>query len=206
MSSKNLKNRLARASKEKNEALKQIKIAAVITEALSEIDIEPIMVGGAAVTFYTNGEYTTQDIDFVSPSGEDVEEMMKELGFSKLGKDFINKELNIYVEFPGNSLGPTEEYSTIDISGTSVKIISIEDLIIDRLCAYKFWKSGIDGVNALRLIELGKIDKERVRERAYQEDVLDALEYVENVFEKSIRQRLSPTEASDLLENFITKS
>jgi predicted nucleotidyltransferase len=197
-----LKKDLASASKEKNDALKRITIAAVITETLASLDIEPILVGGAAVTFYTNGDYTTEDLDFISPSGAEISDLMAGLGFSKRGKDFINKKLSIYIEFPGEQLGPTERYDIIDVSGISVRIISIEDLVVDRLSAYKFWKSGIDGVNALRLLELGKADTERVEERAREEDVLDALDYVQDVLEKATRKRLSPDEASKLLEKF----
>lgn len=199
---KRLQDKLGRAAKEKDTALRGVKVAAVVSDALREIGIDPILVGGSAVAFYTEGKYTTHDIDMISPSGKDIEEIMKRLGFSKFGKDYSNKKLKIYIEFPSDALGPTEKVNIIKIGTSRLKIISVEDLIVDRLCAFKYWRSTIDGVNALIMLELGIADRKRVERRAREEDVLDALDYVEDVLKKVIRKRLSPGQASDLLAKF----
>ena len=182
-----------------------IKIAALISEALKTIDIDPVLVGGSAVAFYTEGKYTTDDIDMVAPSGPDVQKIMTLLGFIKTGKDFINKELGIYIEFPSEFLGPTEKTSTITIKGHDLTIISIEDLIIDRLASFKYWKSTVDGVNALMMLELGIANKARVEKRAREEDVLDALDYIENALELIIRKKLSTEEATEKLNRYHKK-
>lgn len=201
-----LRDKLSQASTEKDVALRGVKIAAVISDALKEIGLDPILVGVSAVAFYTEGRYTTADIDMVAPSGKDVTEVMANLGFSRLGKDYTNKKLGIYVEFPGEALGPTERANVIEIDRVLLRIISQEDLIIDRLCAYKFWGSVVDGVNALIVLEIGGYDLARLENRAREEDVLDALDYIGHTLETITRKKLPKTEATELLKKFCKKN
>jgi len=182
-----------------------VRIAAAIARALRAIDQEPVLVGGAAVEFYTHGAYTTRDIDMVAPGGPALKECMAGLGFEQSGKDFIHRALNIYIEFPSVALGPGEHADIITIDDTTLEIISIEDLIVDRLCAYKFWRSGIDGVNAMILIELGKDDRATTERKAHTADVVDAMDHIRIVRERVIRERLSPQQASALVEKFIRR-
>lgn len=197
--------KLERAASEKDPALRGVRIAAVVAAALGEIGLEPTLVGGAAVAFYTEGRHTTEDVDLVTPSGPKVDEVMASLGFRKRGKDYIGGDGEIYVEFPSSSLGPTERADIIEVDGVSLRIVSIEDLIVDRLCAFKFWRSGLDGLNALILLELGRADRRRLESRAGEEEVLDALDHLEDVLEVAIRTDLSPEAASDLLNRFLDR-
>ncbi|OGQ05244.1 MAG: hypothetical protein A2W61_04290 [Deltaproteobacteria bacterium RIFCSPLOWO2_01_44_7] len=206
---KNLKkfqDRLEKAAKEKSLAKRGVKIAAVIADALRTVGEDPILVGGTAVEFYTEGGYATQDIDMVTPGGPSLFEVMMNLGFERRGKDFIHEELEIYIEFPGVSLGGERQSDLLDVDGTPLLIISIEDLIVDRLCAYKFWKSGIDGLAALLLLESRKVDEKRLKTQAKREEVEDALDWVEAVYEKVVREKMKKEEASRKLEKWLRKN
>jgi hypothetical protein len=88
----------------------------------------------------------------------------------------------------------------------NLRIISIEDLIVDRLNAYKFWRSGIDGLNALLLLEMGNPNGPRLLQRARQEDVEDALEAVQRINNEAIRKKLSRKAATFLLEEWMRAS
>ncbi|MCC6272964.1 MAG: hypothetical protein IT572_05815 [Deltaproteobacteria bacterium] len=195
-----LKNALKGAARSKNPAERGVRIAAILAEALRGIGQEPVLVGGAAVEFYTQGGYSTSDIDMVAPGGEALASLMRELGFKKAGKDYVDEQNKIYVEFPGESLGPSERYVDLQIDGRTLKVLSAEDLIVDRLCAFKFWQSAVDGVNALLLEELTEYDAARLRERAREEEVEDALDLLHQVRETAIRRKLSRSESSSLLE------
>ena len=107
----NFKKALENASREKSPELRSVKIAAVISHACENIGYKPVLVGGAAVAFYTDARHTTEDIDLVAPSGKKLTELMLSLGFSKHGKDFIHKKLEIYVEFPSSELDAGENYT-----------------------------------------------------------------------------------------------
>lgn len=195
-----LKKELERAARLKDPAERAIFLAAVIAEALREVQQDPILVGGAAVTFYTEGKYTTADIDMIADGGPDLWKVMSDLGFQKIGKDYVEKKLKIYIEFPGHSLKPHERIDKISVGQKSMRIISLEDLIVDRLCAFKFWQSGIDGVNALLLLEQAGIDEDRLVARADEEDVKDSLQAVREVARETIRKKLSRKKANRLLE------
>jgi predicted nucleotidyltransferase len=195
-----LKNKLDKAAALSKPGERIAQIGAVIAEAMRTIGRNPVLVGGAAVEFYTQGGYSTSDLDFVSDSGSDVIETMKALGFEKLGKDFVDRTRGIYVEFPSGSLGPGEKWNEIDVEGVALRIISCEDLIADRLCAYKFWKSAIDGVNTLLLMEMNVLDENRLLLAAKREGVQDALRAVNDVRETVVRKKLSASEATRLIE------
>lgn len=132
--SEKLKNLLKKAAAEKNAARRGVRIAAVIAQALRQIGQDPVLVGGAAVEFYSEGEYTTRDIDMVAPGGRELWVAMEQLGFARRGKDFIHEAFEIYVEFPAETLGGERKSDSLDVDGMPLQIISIEDLIVDRLC------------------------------------------------------------------------
>ena len=198
-----LKSKLQKASKEKNKAKRGVRIAAVIAEALRSIGQDPVLVGGVAVEFYTEGGYATADIDMLAPGGSALSQILKELGFERRGKDYLNEELEIYIEFPGDFLEEGRKSNLLNVDGIPLKIISVEDLIVDRLCAYKYWKSEIDGFSALLLLELEEIDEKRLQERAKNEDVVGALEWIQKLYEEIFRKKLSPKESSQKLKEWL---
>ncbi|HCU24917.1 MAG TPA: hypothetical protein DF383_07860, partial [Deltaproteobacteria bacterium] len=179
-----LKKQLHKAAALRDPVDRISRIAWVIAQALQTVGQDPILVGGAAVEFYTKGGYSTCDIDMIAPGGPELAQVMAQLGLQQIGKDYIDKQYNIYIEFPSSELGPNEKFTQLKIDGGSFRIISIEDLIVDRLCSFKFWKSAVDGVNALLLAEMVDHNEVRLRERAKEEHVLDAWEVILQVREE----------------------
>lgn len=198
-SKKSHRKDLAKVAKIKELAERSIRIAAILAEALKKINQDPILVGGAAVEFYTQGGYATSDIDLVAPGGPALIEVMKGLGFEKLGKDFVHQDFNIYVEFPGSALKPNERIQKIKVDSTFLSIISLEDLIVDRLYSFKFWQSGIDGYNAMLLFESGPLDEEHLLNRVREEEVGDAFQAVKEIREEVIRKKLKKDQGNKLL-------
>lgn len=182
-------------------AERAVTVAAILAEALWEIGRDPVLVGGAAVEFYTQGGYSTADIDMVTEGGKDLQLRMKELGFAKVGKDFIDRRRKIYVEFPSAHLKPFERADRILVGNRELKIVSIEDLIVDRLSAFKFWQSAVDGLQAMTLMELGSADEGHLAQRAKEEKVIDALHVLRDIRDQVIRKKLSKSEANRLLES-----
>jgi hypothetical protein len=79
-----LKNKIQKITKSnKNKIYQNIALVAIITAALKEIDIRPIIVGGQAVEFYTAGGYSTMDVDLVTPANiKEIDPIIKDLGFN----------------------------------------------------------------------------------------------------------------------------
>ncbi len=110
-------------------------------------DIQPIVVGGNAVEFYTAGGYATNDIDILAPS-EPVNKVLTNWGFKKEGKNWINIDLDIQIETPTGQLEPRQfdKLTELTIEGLKVFIIGIEDIIIDRMNAFVYWESNDDRI------------------------------------------------------------
>ncbi len=155
-------------------------IVAWIQSLFGEQDQVPVLVGGAAVEILTGGAYTTGDLDFVGCVPAAVGRTLESSGFKKTGRHWINEEAEIFLEFPGDSLGPEERSIQLEAFGYILIVISLEDLLVDRLGAWSYWKSGVDGANAFVLYRTRRkeMDENRLTRRAGEagfEHALDAL-------------------------------
>ena len=89
--SEKLKKDLTSAAKEKNLAKRGVRVASVIAEALRVVNQDPVLVGEAAVEFYTEGGYATRDIGMLAPGGPPLWEIMGEPDFQRPWKDFFKQ-------------------------------------------------------------------------------------------------------------------
>jgi hypothetical protein len=117
----------------------RLAVASIITTVFTANHYPPpILVGGAAVSLYTTGMYGTVDTDFISGIS-DVDEIMRGLGYTQLGKDFYHPIIDSYVEFPAGALaGNYDMVVKYAVPGKeqAVHVIGIEDLILDRIDSY----------------------------------------------------------------------
>ena len=144
-------------------------ILADISEKLPQ-NKKPILVGGSAVEFYTRGTCKSIDIDLLADR-DSLEKVLEKMGFSKIGRHwFYTKDIGI--EIVGDS---TEGRRVNEImhEGKLIRILSIEDLIVDRLNACKHWKSQYDCEQAQILAEVysNKLDMEYLKKRMKEEDL-----------------------------------
>lgn len=153
-------------------------LAAWFQGLFREGEAVPVLVGGAAVELYTGGAYTTGDLDFVGVLNTRVEEELEAAGFQRRGRHWIHEEEQVFLELPGRALEEGEE-PVIFCSGSSeVRILSPEDVLVDRLAAWWFWRSSTDGVAACKLFwrRRGELDSQRLENRARAREVAGALE------------------------------
>jgi hypothetical protein len=130
----------------------------------------PVLVGGAAVELYTQGAYTTGDLDLVGTVTPGVTRALENAGFERHGRHWIHEPAQVFVEFPGTALEPDERASWLDFEGQKVRVVSVEDLLVDRLGAWEHWQSSVDGVNALLVwwAQQQRIDVGRLEHRLAQ--------------------------------------
>jgi hypothetical protein len=126
---------------------RQLLMVALITNLLGEKGKEaPVVIGGCALSYYSREVYFTADIDLAYADREALDDVLKDIRFAKKGRYWINEDLKIAVEVPASVL--TNKKSPIEIAelgkGLQCRIIGIEDLLIDRLNACKYWQSEID--------------------------------------------------------------
>jgi hypothetical protein len=131
----------------KNKYKTMIYTAAVITKLLEGRAAKPIIVGGLSVEIYTNQDYSTRDIDFVTMDIKIYCDMLYELGFKRdkrSARHLYHEELQISIEFPDDELvGDYDKISKLTVDEANelyVYVISPEDIIMDRLRAKLYWK------------------------------------------------------------------
>lgn len=154
-------------------------VALLSKEMVKKGGSPPVVVGGEAVEIYTQGGYTTGDIDIIAPL-DALEPVLEQWGFEKTGRVWLNKELDIYIDWRGGSLGKGKEPETVVIEeDLDVRVISLEDLILDRLNAAKFW-GDVDSLMWAKVLvnvkkAIGNIDEDYLTEKARQADISDVL-------------------------------
>lgn len=148
--------RLEDLAREANPARRRLVALALVSDRLREVGLDPILVGGAAVEFYTAGGYTTSDVDLALPHGPMTDAAFVELGFVKEGRFWIRADLDLLFEAPAPAGLPGEDAprTEVEVDGIAVVILGIEDLVLDRLRAWIHGTSDEDGRWARRLVLL----------------------------------------------------
>lgn len=149
-----------------------------ITGRLEKKSQTVFLVGGQAVETYTAGQFTTGDIDITTTDKKATEELLARLGFERAGMVWLNVRLGIAIHIVG--LFPSEgieKTRTIYAGPYPVRVISVENLIVDRLAAAKFWKSQPDLEQAQVLYTTFKrtLDERYLKEKAKKRGVSDWL-------------------------------
>ena len=93
-----------------------------------------VLVGGAAQMIHTGHERLT-DIDMIGPIDSGDRAALAEARFVLDGRHWIHGSTNqeIAIEVAGNTLLGEETPESIDIEGVLIQVISVNDLIMDRL-------------------------------------------------------------------------
>ena len=144
----------------------------IIVSHLENRNISVVLVGGAAVSMYTDNKYMSKDIDFISSDDhKKITSAMAELGFKSDGKDFYHPNTSFTVEFPSGPLGigdqvPIKPEGRIKINGTSVKVFSPTQSIMDRLAWFYYSndRQCLDQAVMIYLDHLQSVDLKKVKE------------------------------------------
>ncbi len=127
--------------------IQPIVLAAFLTHLFLREKVDLTVVGGAAVQFYTQAAYVTHDLDAIlhGDTKEIIEKVMSELGFKRTTtyRHFEHPIFDFTVEFPPS---PVEigsriinKVSVIKTAEGPVRVVRIEDMIMDRIVAAVEW-------------------------------------------------------------------
>lgn len=96
-----------------------IELAGIISEHLARKGIQVTLVGGAVVTLYSDNEFQSCDLDFISPNDHrKIRLAMAELGFQARGKDFYHPKSQFTVEFPTGPLQSVMQFQSMQRAST----------------------------------------------------------------------------------------
>lgn len=150
----------------------------LLTREAERSGVQPIVVGGSAIDFYTEGIYPSHDIDLVSNRKIIGEILVNVFNFKPSGRHWINEQIGLSVEVPDNRLaGDKDKVTVVRIENLKVYVIGIEDIIIDRINACVHWKSQTDCDQAMFMIRYyrNRLDFRYLEEKAKDEGILKAL-------------------------------
>ena len=169
------KSFISRLRKEPNQLRKKMLLLGYVTSQLEKKKQSIFLVGGQAVETYTAGQFPTGDIDVTTSDSATTQKVLKSLGFEEIGMIWLNKPLGIAFHIVGYF--PPERSRTIRIGPYKARIIGLEELILDRLSAAKFWNIPADYEKAKVLYDNfeKQLDKDYLREIAKKKKVDDLL-------------------------------
>src|SRR5213078_2508062 len=117
-----------------NETERKLAVVSLIDQLVQLIEWRAIVIGGLAVEFWTQRAYATTDIDLYLPHGPAVDDLLAELGFRKEGRHWVLPEHDLFIEAPASFPAESEEVQEVTLrSGYKVLLLSVEDVLIDRL-------------------------------------------------------------------------
>lgn len=122
---------------------RMIEVSGIITKLMAEHVKEsdmPIIVGGLSMEIYTEGEYTTHDIDFVTSAFEVMKDNLLAIGFKSIGRIFQHTRLNVAVDIVDSALDPPdyERLTKLELSNDKyIFVQSLESILYDRVMDYE---------------------------------------------------------------------
>lgn len=128
-----LSDRLDLIRTETDQNRKNLLVAEVVSELLRAIGAEPVVVGGSAVEFYTDGAYVSADVDVCFDGAKLPTPRERETVLAAAGQSVSIRSWNIagvMVDLLGRL--ETSARSPLQTVG-KLRLIQIEDLIAERL-------------------------------------------------------------------------
>lgn len=120
-------------------------VASIVCNCLLENGIDAVLTGGSVVSIYTDNEYESKDLDFISSADvKTIEAALKEVGFAKSsGRHFTHKETEFFVEFPTPPLAIGEmlitDWATLSSKAGKLQLLTPTHSVMDRLAGYYHW-------------------------------------------------------------------
>jgi hypothetical protein len=121
------------------------KIAALVSEALTQHGVDAVLSGGAVVSIYSRNEFQSHDLDFISSATrEELDGAMDSLGFKReTGRHYVHPRTEFIVEFPSGPLMVGDElvqrHAKLKTAHGVIRLLTPTDAVKDRLAAFFHW-------------------------------------------------------------------
>jgi hypothetical protein len=123
-------------------------LAARVSQALEAAGIAATLSGGAAVSIYTNNEYESKDLDFVTTARrESLVAALAPLGFVLASdrRHFTHQSTELFLEFPaaplhfGNRIVQHDDVPALETPWGPLRVVTPTLCVMDRLAAWWHW-------------------------------------------------------------------
>jgi hypothetical protein len=149
-------------------------VAAIVSSSLEQAGIAATLSGGAAVSIYSDNQYQSKDLDFVTAAMlADVSPVLGALGFVHTGvprmSQFSHPLVEWYVEFPptpisfGHLYVTHEQCAIIELPAGRLRIVTPTQSVMDRLAAAIAWNDAQSREQAILVAANQEIDWKELR-------------------------------------------
>jgi hypothetical protein len=161
-----------------------VEIASLVSQALEAAGIVGVLSGGGAVSVYSENEYESVDLDFVtSTRNEVIAEAVAPLGFRYFAgsKDLAHPDSRYTIEFPpgplafGSTAASNQAAVIVETDFGPVRIITPTQSVMDRLAHYVFWNDNQALDQAVTVARRHTIDWDEIERWAVQEGASPAI-------------------------------
>ena len=146
-----------------------LEVAATISDALRDAGISATLSGGAVVSIYTDNEYLSKDLDFVTAAmNDELAPVLAPLGFVHTGisrlSQYSHTLVDWFVEFPptpisfGNLHVDHKDCATIELNVGRLRLITPTQSVMDRLAAAIHWSDAQSRAQAILVAIHQEID------------------------------------------------
>jgi hypothetical protein len=168
-------------------------LAAIVSTALTKAGLEAVLSGGSVVTIYSNNEYQSHDLDFVTAEKmNDLNAVMSSLGFEKQsGRHFTHPVSEWFVEFPSAPLAvgnePVKKWDQLKTKAGVIQILTPTQSVMDRLAGFYAWKDKQNFEQAVMVASRHPVDISKIKKWSTDENELEKFEqFIEAVKKKKI--------------------
>ena len=147
----------------------RLELAAFVSSAFQESDVDVVLSGGSCVSSYSDEQYVSMDLDFVNAGftkRNRIRSIMESLGFDEENRYFRHPDTDLLVEFPPGPLGvgqePVKQVAELETETGVLRIISPTDCVKDRLTWYYHDGDGECLRQAILVAEHNAIDLQEI--------------------------------------------
>ena len=155
-------------------------LAGYVCSQLENEGIKTVLSGGSCVEIYSQGKYTSDDIDLIdrfNGGHTKIKNVMTALGFREHNRYFVHEETRYFIEFPRGPLGvgdaPVKDIASRENDTGILRLLTPTDCIKDRLAAYYHWDDPQSLEQAVWVAEQNKFDMVSVEEWSKGEGELE---------------------------------
>jgi hypothetical protein len=155
----------------------------------------PILCGCGAVELYTDAQTATGDVDLITPDRAKLISNLLKMGFQRSPDQryCYHSGYSLLFEFPAESLRPQEKTITVRLDEVGCRVVSPEDMIVDRLETFEASGGGTDLVYSYLIYHLHhhKLNLERLRDMVRLVDVRESFRFIRRLHEFTEVNQLS---------------
>ncbi len=155
-------------------------LAAYVCSQLEAAGIETVLSGRSCVQIYSEGKYTSDDIDLIdrfNGGHTRIKQVMFDMGFKEHNRYFVHEDTEYFIEFPRGPLGvgdaPVHDIATLEEETGILKLLTPTDCIKDRLAAYYHWDDPQSLEQAVWVAQQNPFDMDAVKTWSEQEGMME---------------------------------